>query len=134
MRFLPIAAVVAALVAAPALAATKNGITPLAPKAGATVPQGEAPTFRARVRGPGKVWFHVCKSKRRNKDGVICNKASIGQGKKSGGRVYRYKVKFFDYPDFWLNRPGTYYWQAHRIYCKGGDCRQEGPIVRFRVG
>jgi hypothetical protein len=31
-------------------------------------------------------------------------------------------------------RPGTYYWQAFRIYCAGSDCSQEGPIVKFHVG
>ena len=39
-----------------------------------------------------------------------------------------------DFPGFWLNRPGTYHWQAYRLACVGGDCRAEGPIVRFRVG
>ena len=38
----------------------------------------------------------------------------------------------------WLNSPGTYYWQAYRIECIVGsdlsDCRQEGPIVKVKVG
>ena len=121
--------------AVPAAAATKNGITPLAPKAGSSVPAGKSPTFRMRANGPGQVWVHVCKSKRKNADGVICTEESIGRATKKGG-VFRYKPRFFDFPEFWLNSPGTYYWQAHRIDCAGdiSDCRQEGPIVRFRVG
>ena len=117
-----------------ASAATKNGITPLAPKAGTSVPAGKSPTFKLRATGPGSVWVHVCKSKRKDGDGLICHKASIGQAKKRSG-VYRYKPRFFDFPAFWLNNPGAYYWQAHRISCEGdlNDCRQEGPIVRFRV-
>ena len=87
-----------------------------------------------RARGSGQVWVHVCKTKRQNADGVICSKESIGRARKRDG-VFRYKARFFDFPGFWLNTPGTYYWQAHRISCEGdlSDCRQEGPIVRFRV-
>ena len=127
--------VIAGLLAVPtaASAATKNGITPVAPKAGKSVPAGKSPTFKTRSNGPGQVWIHVCKSKKKDADGLICNKESIGRAKKKSG-VFRYKPRFFDFPAFWLNSPGTYYWQAHRISCTGSDCRQEGPIVRFKVG
>jgi hypothetical protein len=119
--------------AAPALAA--SGITPLSPKSNATVPTGKSPTFKMRVKGAGQVWVHVCKSKKKNADGVICSDESIGRAKKSGG-VYQYKPKFFNFPEFWLNSPGTYYWQAHRIQCEGNinDCLQESAIVKFKVG
>jgi len=119
--------------ASPAVAA--SGITILSPKSGATVAAGESPTFKMRVKGAGQVWVHVCKSKKKNADGVICSEESIGRAKKKGG-TYQYKPKFFDFPEFWLNSPGTYYWQAHRIRCEGDidDCLQEGPIVRFKVG
>jgi len=127
---------IAGMLAVPtaASAATKNGVTPLAPKAGSSVPAGKSPTFRMRAKGGGQVWVHVCKSKRKDADGLICNK-EIGRAKKRSG-TFRYKPRFFDFPGFWLNNPGTYYWQAHRIACEGGDisdCRQEGPIVKFRV-
>jgi hypothetical protein len=117
-----------------AAAATKNGVTPLAPKAGKSVPSGKRPTFKVRATGGGQVWVHVCKSRKRDKTGLICSKEAIGRAKKKGGS-YKFKAKFFDFPEFWLNSPGTYYWQAHRIACEGNlsDCRQEGPIVKFRV-
>ncbi len=124
---------VLAAAAGSAAAATKNGITPLAPKAGSSVPAGKSPVFRLRASGPGQVWIHVCKSKRRNSEGVICTKESIGRAKKKNG-AYEYKPRFFDFPAFWLNSPGRYFWQAHRIACDSRDCRQEGPVVRFRVG
>jgi hypothetical protein len=119
---------------ATASAATKNGITPLAPKAGKSVPAGKRPTFKIRATGGGQVWVHVCKSKKKDKTGLICTKESIGRAHKKGG-VFKYKAPFFDFPEFWLNSPGTYYWQAHRISCEGdlSDCRQEGPIVKFKV-
>ncbi len=130
------AAPLAALaLAGPAAAATKNGITPLAPKAGASVPAGKSATFRMRVRNAGSgVFVHVCKSKRRNKEGMICKKATILQAKKRKGACEA-KQRFFDFPGFWLNNRGTYYWQAYRIECRTGssDCTQEGPVVRFKV-
>jgi hypothetical protein len=128
----------AALLAVPtvALAASKNGITPTSPKAGKTIAVGERPTMKGRVSGPGQVYVHVCKSKKKDADGLICTKEAIQRAKKKSGK-FSVKLKFFDFPEFWLNSPGTYYWQAHRIACEGGDisdCRQEGPIVRFKVG
>jgi hypothetical protein len=134
---LPTTLVVAGLLLLPssAAAATKNGITPLAPKAGKSVPAGKDVTFRMRVKGKGQVYVHVCKSKKKNKDGVICTNAAIGRAHKHGGK-FRYTSKFADFPAFWLNNPGTYYWQAFRIACEGGDisdCNLESPIVKFRV-
>ena len=133
----PVTALVLLVLAASgpaASAAEKNGITPLSPKAGSSVEKGRSPTFRGRVAGPGTVWVHVCRSARRRADGTICSTASIGEASIRAG-VFRFRPKFFDYDSFWLNVPGTYHWQAHRIDCAGGteDCKQEGPIVRFRV-
>src|SRR4051794_34070303 len=120
-----------ALLAAPAGAA--GGVTPLAPKAGAIVPVGKSPTFRARVHGSGQVWVRVCGS-RRTTAGLICATDAIGRMKRGRFAVYTYRPKFYDFADFWLNRPGTYYWQAYRIRCARSRCRQPGPIVAFKVG
>jgi len=87
-RTLALTVALSLAVAGSAAATTKNGITPVAPKAGTSVPAGKSPTFTP---------------------------------------------KFYDYPAFWLNRPGRYFWQAFRIDCNAQDCEQEGPIVRFRV-
>ena len=132
----PAAVLLVLALAGPAAAATKNGITPVAPKAGSSVPAGKSPVFRMKARGPGQVWVHVCKSKSKDSEGVICSKESIGRAKRKSGRRFEYKPRFFDFPAFWLNSPGRYYWQAFRIDCAGdlSDCRQEGPITRFRVG
>lgn len=137
LRRLTAVAVAGALAAVPAvaLAATEHGVTPLSPKAGATVAAGRSVTFTARVKGPGTVWIHVCKSARRSKkDGTICTRETIGQAKKKNG-AFSYTQKVYSYDGYWLNTPGTYYWQAHRIACgtRASDCRQEGPPVRFRV-
>jgi hypothetical protein len=133
---LTIALIVTGLLALPsaASAATKHGITPLAPKAGSSVPAGKSPTFKMRVKGKGRVYVHVCKSKKKAKDGRICFKSDIGRARKKGG-VFRFKPKFYDFTGFWLVTPGTYYWQAFRISCEGdlSDCYQEGPITRLKV-
>ena len=134
-RTLALTAFTALALAGPASAVTKNGITPLAPKAGTSVPAGKAATFRMRVSKPGAgVFMHVCKSKKKDKEGMICKKATILQAKKKKG-VFQAKQTFYDFPAFWLNNPGTYYWQAYRIECHSGssDCKQEGPVVRFKV-
>jgi hypothetical protein len=136
MRRLLLAAPIAALalLAAPALGA--GGITPIAPQKGDTIPAGKRPTFKLRVHGKGQVWVHVCKSKSKDADGLICSDESIGRARRVTGSRFKYRPKFFDYPEFWLNSPGTYYWQAHRISCENGidDCRIEGPTVKFKVG
>jgi hypothetical protein len=140
MKFLPksLIPVVAAgaLLFTASSAQAASGITPLSPKANATVAAGKSPTFKMRVKGAGQVWVHVCKSKKKDSKGVICSDESIGQAKKKGGS-FSYKPKFFDFDDFWLNSPGTYYWQAFRIQCEGGDlddCLQESKIIKFKVG
>jgi hypothetical protein len=128
-----------ALLAVPTVAfgATKNGITPKSPKAGSTIPVGKRPTMKGKVKGPGQVYVHVCKSKKKDDDGLICTDEAIKRAKKKNG-TFSVKLPFFDFPEFWLNSPGTYYWQAHRIACIAGsdlkDCRQEGPIVKIKVG
>ena len=132
---LPAVLVAALVAAAPASADTKNGITPISPKKDQVVPVGTQPVFKGKVRGKGTVWIHVCKKKSRDGEGIICNKEMIAQARKKDGR-FKVKADFFDFPEFWLNSPGTYFWQAHRIACDANisDCRQEGPTVKFKVG
>src|SRR5688572_12514290 len=133
-RLLTVAAAGLILGAVPALAATEHGITPVAPKAGAKVESGSRPTFRGRVRGPGSVWVYVSRSRRTHERGLIAHDAMIQRAKRERG-AFRVRARYYDYPQFWLNQPGTYYWQAHRVNCgeDGRDCYQEGPVVKFRV-
>jgi hypothetical protein len=122
-----------ALLVGPHAAGAAAGIVPLAPLGGSSVPRGHAVTFRMHVSGPGQVWVHVCRSGKRSRAGIICGHESVGRARRGGGGVYRYTPRMYDFPGFWLNRPGTYYWQAYRIHCVRRDCRQQGPVVRFRV-
>jgi hypothetical protein len=103
-------------------AASKHGITPTSPKAGSAVAVGSTPTFKGRFKGRGPIYVQVCASRKKDKEGLICHKADIGQAKKKGKR-FSYTPTFSDYPGFWLNSPGTYYWQAHRIACEHGNLK-----------
>jgi hypothetical protein len=134
-RLIPAALLAAVALSAPAAFAA-GGITPIFPKKGDTVPVGERPTFKMKYQGPGAIYVHVCKSPKKDALGLICSKESIGKARKKSSTRAVYRAKFFDYPEFWLNSPGTYYWQAHRISCENGidDCRIEGPVVKFKVG
>jgi hypothetical protein len=130
----PAVVAVLALAAAPAFAA--NGVTPISPKRGDAVPAGKRPTFKVRVEGRNTgVFVHVCKSKRKDADGMICHDEVLGKAKRKRGGRYELKADFFDLPESWLNNPGTYYWQAYRSWCDRGldDCKAEGPVVKFKV-
>ena len=119
-----------------AVAATRNGVTPVTPGEGDTIPRGKAPTFSARARGGGEVFVHVCRSKAKRRDGLICSREAVGRARRGSGGLYRYRPRTYDFPEHWLNRPGVYYWQAHRIRCerrRTKDCRQEGPVQSLRV-
>ena len=72
-RRLLLSLVLIGLLAAPdvAFAATKNGITPTSPKAGQDHPRRQAPDHEGRAStGPGQIYVHVCKSKKKDKDGA----------------------------------------------------------------
>ena len=105
-------------------AATKHGITPISPKAGATVPVGQAPTFKVQRHGPRpglRPRLQVQEEGHGRRD--LPRRRPSGKAKQARAASQRYKPKFFDFPEFWLNTPGTYYWQAHRIACIAGSDR-----------
>ena len=132
LRALACAAVLS--LAAPAAAGTRNGVTPLAPKAGKTVVAGSTVVFKARAKGGGSVWLHVCRRKARDADGVICKRPLIRRMKRRDG-VFRWTEREGGYPSHWLNTADTYYWQVHRIKCEEStaDCRQEGEVRKLQV-
>ena len=89
-----------------------------------------------RVKGAGQVWVHVCKSKKKDAEGVICSDESIGQAKKKGS-TFAYKPKFFDFPELLAEHPGHLLLAGPPDRLRGrrpSDCQQEGQIVKFKVG
>ena len=107
-----------------------SGIHPLAPTG--TVARGHVPTFRMVVHGHGAVFVHVCRSARRV-NGAICARETAGRAVRGRGGVSTFRPRRYDFRSYFVNRRGTHYWQAMRIACVRGDCRQEGPVVRFTV-
>ena len=99
------------------------------------MPAGRRPHVQAPRPGQGAGLGPRLQDEAEEQGGLICarNQEAIGRaGKKNG--VFRFKAPCFDFPEFWLNTPGAYDWQAHRISCERSlDCRQEGPIVKFRL-
>ena len=82
-------------------------------------------------RGPGLVRRHLDDRRDLDRHDVL-PEGKRGNAKKRNG-AWQFKQKFFDFPAFWLNNPGTYYWQAYSTICNGSDCYAEGPVVRFKV-
>ena len=125
-----------ALTAAPAPAETTHGITPLSPKAGATIPAGKRPLFRARVAvRDGAVWVYVCRSAVRNDDGAICGTTARSHAVRKANRIVEYRPSPNGPAGAWLRTPGTYFWQVIRLDCAPNlrDCFQEGPVRRLVV-
>jgi hypothetical protein len=128
-----------ALVAVPAAAeaVTLNGLTPKLP--GTTVKRGSAPLFALRVTPEptnAKVFVRVCpRSKKTDFRGLICEDAWGAIATKRGSSTYSVRTPDYSFLRWWLLRPGTYYWQAFRIYNVDGahDSYQEGPIKTLRV-
>jgi hypothetical protein len=123
---------------ATASAETEHGITPLAPKAGATIKAGSHPTLRARVADKnGAVWVYVCRSRVHDEDGVICRTTAYGRqrAERKANHIVEYRPSPSGRAGAWLRTPGTYYWQVVRLDCviSPTDCFQEGPIRRLVV-
>ena len=136
MRRLIVPAALAALLLSASPALATNGVTPVSPKKGDSVPAGRSVTFKMNITGDHSgVFVHVCKSKRKVDDGMICSDEVIGKAKKKAGSRFEYRQKLYDFPEYWLNSPGTYYWQAYRTSCNASlnDCKAEGPVVKFKV-
>ena len=119
-----------------------SGITPLSPKAGATVPAGKRPTFKMRVKGAGQVWVHVCKSKKKDSEGVICRDESIGQRQEEGRHVLRTSRSSSTSPSSGSTRRAPTTGRRTASQCEGGierlpaggpDRQVQGRVDRRRA-
>ena len=136
---LGLAVATSAAVALPSSAADRDELPPprsVSPAFNKTITLGQQFTFQVRSRTNSAVFVVVSKSKRKAADGTLRDKK--GYMRKMGrrkGTLFTKKVERYRGLDsHFLNKPGTYYWQAHRINCsEQKDCAVEGPIRRFRV-
>jgi len=80
----------------------------------------------------GFLWLHVSRSPAVDATGVIDSDADIEPFTAVAGQpgVFRAAPTYYSFPSFWMNSPGTYYWQAFRINCSGSlaDCYIQSPI------
>jgi hypothetical protein len=135
-RLLILAAAAALTIAAPAQAQTP-GPVPIAPSSGKALKRGVPFAFKVRVDSdaPTGVFVKVSKSKQVGDDGTLANDIYFREMKLSGAYFAKKVERYAALSDHFLNRPGTYYWQAYAIDCSDGtdDCNVEGPIRKFRI-
>jgi len=114
----------------------------LAPKRGAVLAVGSQPVFKVRDRSAAakkySVFITISTSKKRKKNGDLMKRpGSIGTFRqmKRRGSTFRYQAEKYTFPTWFMVRPGTYYWQAYRIDCSGGNssCHIHTKIRSFKV-
>jgi hypothetical protein len=135
----PIAAVCLAMFAAPAFAQDVFAPTNVAPTNGKSITRGVPFTFKVHLdessTGSG-VFLKVSKSKKVADDGTLANDIYFRSMKQGSGGQWTKKVERYKaLTSHFLNRKGTYYWQAYVIDCSEGtdDCNVEGPIGKFKI-
>lgn len=138
-RILPVAALAAAslgVAASPAAAIVHPKL--VSPRNGHRVKARTRPTFvvrdTARKKSFNTLFLTVSNSRKLNRCGGLKGSASGAfhqMHRRKGTRfTFVYKADFFDYPQFWLNRPGTtWYWQVYRID-NGKHCQQVQSKIR----
>jgi hypothetical protein len=110
----------------------------LRPSAGATLTASSPPTFKVRDRGHafhGNVWIEVSASKRRDRHGDLKTSpiGTFAQMKRRRHGVYTWVPPMFTFPEWFMVRPGTYYWEAFHVNCDVAGCRVRSKIRSFVV-
>ena len=112
----------------------------VAPANAQKIHRGVPFTFKVRSHGGAGVFLKVSRSKRVGTDGTLASDDEYFRSLALRGGLYSRKVeRFAALSDYFLNRPGRYYWQAYKIDCSNspgadsGDCNVEGPIRSFTV-
>jgi len=130
-------ATAATLIAAPA-ASAQIAPTLGAPANGKSLKRGAAFTFKAKLDTASEasgVFLVVSKSKKLDDTGILDGKAYMREMKGSGGSYAKKTDRYPALSDYFLNRPGKYYWQAYAIDCSDGtdDCNVESAVRSFRI-
>jgi hypothetical protein len=112
----------------------------LEPAAGTSFEAGTPIEFRIQTHAGdevGYLWLHVSTSPAVvDPCGTIGDDVSITDFTVSATdpSIYEAKPTYYDYSTFWMNTPGTYYWQAYRIeYHDGADGCIESEIRSFTI-
>lgn len=119
----------------------KFGVVAGSPKNGAVVKRTSRPTFRVRVQEPGSTSsfavFMRASSKPGKIDGGLIRYGYIARLSRVRPGLFEIRPdpkKRYTYPTYWLNKQGTYYWQAYVVYClKNGPCNHASSVRRLVV-
>jgi hypothetical protein len=133
--------VLAALLAVPGSAAAASGPKLLAPAKNAVIPVNTQPTFVVRDRSSAARKYHIfltISSVKKVKHGELQQDRKHGNfssmKRKKGGK-HTYKPILYTFPDYFLQRPGRYWWQTYHIDCVAGarSCHVLSKIRSFTV-
>lgn len=113
-----------------------------APVVTAAVPKfqvGSRPTFRihspAAVAADSSVFLTIASKRKVNKNGEL-KRTAIGNfaqmNKKRNGN-FAWTPPPYTFPDWFMMRPGTYFWQTYYIDCAAPDCHVLSTIKSFKV-
>lgn len=118
------------------------GVAAGTPRNGTTVSKSSRPTFQVRVKEPGSqssfgVYLRASRKAGKIAGGLIRYDRFIGKMRRTAPGVYEItpdEAKKYTYPKYWLNRSGTYHWQAYLIYClKDGPCFHASAVRKLVV-
>jgi hypothetical protein len=134
------ALIVSGLLLASARAAGAASPKLLAPGNGATVARGSQPIFKARDTDPNarryRVFVTISRSKKLDRDGDLVQTRSSGtfaSMRRSGRYGFTYKPPSYSFPTWFMQAPGTYYWQAFHIDCRVRGCHVHSRVRSFDV-
>ena len=128
------------MLAASAASAPTQSLDPpqlLQPAAGQSFKAGTQIGFTVRTfPGDRYLWLYVSRSPTvANACGTIAHEVSIWDFKPTADpSVYEARPTYYRYDSFWMNTPGTYYWQAYRIkHSEGADGCIESAVRSFSI-
>ena len=112
------------------------GPQPLEPADGATMQTGPV-TFRVSAMPVDQyLWVYVSRSPQlTGLGGLIGDDVTLAELKQTTDpTVWAVTPDYYTFASFWMNTPGTYYWQPHRISSFGDpDGWVEGPVRSFTL-
>lgn len=112
----------------------------LAPGNGKVLPLGSQPTFKLRDTDPNarkySIFMIVSPRKATNRYGELKRGREIGtfaRMDRKGKYGFVYKTPEYSFDTWFMNRPGTYYWQAFHIDCRVRGCHVLSKVRSFKV-
>lgn len=112
----------------------------LAPGPGKVLARGTQPQFKARDTDPNSrrysVYITISRSKKLDKRGDL--KQTRGSGtfssmRRKGKYGFVYQPQAYTFPTWFMQAPGTYYWQVFHIDCRVKGCHVHSKVRSFTV-